>query len=230
MQNLSYIFKVFLILSAFSFVACEKSFEEININPNAFNTAQPENLLAGAVKGTLDLVGGDMNMQMSLNYGHYIGGVGGQFPRFYFTETRLDEWWNDFYVDILKNIQEIIDNYSGDPEYTNRVQIAKIWKSYVYSVMVSTFGGVPMSEALSTNTSVGYDSEEQVLTAILDMLKEAGQTIIPDGDKLGKDPVFNGNNDLWIKFANTLRLKIALRISEGFPYPGRISCTRSHDQ
>lgn len=32
-----------------------------------------------------------------------------------------------------------------------------------------------------------------------------------------QDPVFNGDNTKWIKFANSLRLKIALRISEGFP-------------
>jgi hypothetical protein len=97
------------------------------------------------------------------------------------------------------------------------VHIAKIWKSYVYSVLVSTFGPVPYVDALGTNTTTTYTSEEAIYIAILDMLKAAGDGITVTGDKLSIDPVFNGNNLMWKKFANTLRLKIALRISEGFP-------------
>jgi hypothetical protein len=83
--------------------------------------------------------------------------------------------------------------------------------------MVSTWGGVPVNEAWGDNLSVVYESEEDVYRMILTMLKEAGEKIDPTGDKLRLDPVFNSDNNLWIKFANTLRLKIALRISHGFP-------------
>ena len=74
-----------------------------------------------------------------------------------------------------------------------------------------------MTEAHTDAKEVAYDTEEQIYTGILSMLKEAGDNITTDGDKLGQDPLFNGDNELWIKFANSLRLKIALRISEGFP-------------
>jgi len=87
----------------------------------------------------------------------------------------------------------------------------------VLSVMVSTWGGVPVTEAWGDNLAVAYESEEDVYRMILGMLKEAGEGIDPAGDKLRLDPVFNGDNSMWIKFANTLRLKIALRISYGFP-------------
>jgi len=143
--------------------------------------------------------------------------MGGQFERYYYTEAGVKEMWDDFYVNILKNLQVIIDDYGEDPGYANRVYMARIWKSYVYSVMVSTFGGVPMSQALRDATSVPYDTEEEIYASILDMLKEAGENITTGGDKWGQDPLFDGDNELWIKFANTLRLKIALRISEGFP-------------
>ncbi len=203
----------FVILGVCS---CTDGFEEMNKDPNRFNAAAPENVFAGVVKSTLNLIGGEMNTQMYLNYASYIGSKGGQLPRFSYTD-RNDRYWGTFYVDILKNNQYIIDTYGDDPNYTNRVYIAKIWKSYVLSVMVSTWGGVPVSEALGDNITVAYDAEEEVYTMILNMLKEAGEGIEPTGDRLGLDPVFSGNNDLWIKFANTLRLKIALRISYGFP-------------
>lgn len=208
---------IVLMVGMFSVISCDQTFEEINTDPNAFNVVSPENQMAGVVKNTLDLIGGEMNFQMYLSYGLYMGGVGGQFPRYYWTESRLNGWWNDFYVSILMNIEEIINTYGDDPEYANRVHIAKIWKSYVYSVMVSTYGSVPLSEALGDATAVKYDSEEEVYTAILGMLKDAGESITMDGDFLVQDVVFGGDNGIWVKFANTLRLKIALRISTGFP-------------
>jgi hypothetical protein len=218
MKKNKYISKVFYVaFLAIGIFSCTDGFEDMNKNPNNFNDATPEVLFAGAVKSTLDLVGGDMNDQMYNNYASFYGGKGGQFPKFFYTDSGLDSYWRRFYVNILKNTQEIIDTYSDDPKYANRVHIAKIWKSYVYSVLVSTFGPVPYVDALGSQTATTYTSEEAIYIAILDMLKAAGNDITVTGDKLSTDPVFNGNNLMWKKFANTLRLKIALRISTGFP-------------
>jgi hypothetical protein len=220
MKKNRYISKIFFVaFLAIGIFSCTNGFEDMNKNPNNFNDASPETLLTGAIKNTVDLVGGEMNDQMYNNYASYYGGKGGQFPKFFYTESGLDQYWRRFYVNILKNTQVIIDDYSDDPKYANRVHIAKIWKSYVYSVLVSTFGPVPYVDALGSQTTTTYTSEEAIYISILDMLKAAGDGIDVSvtGDKLSKDPVFNGNNLMWKKFANTLRLKIALRISEGFP-------------
>ena len=209
-------FIAFLAIGLFS---CTDGFEDMNENPNNFEVTSPESLLTGAVISTLDLVGGDLNDAMYNNYASFYGGKGGQFPKFFYTDSGLDQYWRRFYVNILTNTQKIIDTYSDDPKYANRVHIAKIWKSYVYSVLVSTFGPVPYTDALGSNTTTTYASEEFIYNAILDMLKAAGEGIDVSvtGDKLSTDPVFNGDNLMWKKFANTLRLKIALRISTGFP-------------
>lgn len=196
--------------------SCTNNFEEINTNEFLINEASPEQIFAGVVKNTLDLVGGTMNDQMFNSYASYYGGKGGQFSRFFYQESALDNYWTKFYVNILKNNQEIIDKFSENPEYSNRVYIAKIWKSYVFSIMVSTFGPVPYKDALSGQSSASYDSEEFIYTDILNVLKEAAENIDTNGDFLQEDPIFNGDLIKWKKFANTLRLKIALRISEGF--------------
>jgi len=217
MKKTLYKITVVWIVGLLGLYSCTKDFEEINTDPNAFSSVKPENQMAGAMKNTMDLVGGWLNDHMFMNWALYYGGMGGQFERYYYTEGGVIDRWEDFYVDILKNIEVIIDKYGDDPEYANRVHMTKIWKSYVYSVMASTFGGVPMSQANGDAKSVPYDTEEQMYTSILGMLKDAGDNITTGGDKWGQDPLFDGDNTLWIKFANTLRLKIALRISEGFP-------------
>lgn len=209
-------FKIAFI-SAIIAISCSNNFEEINTNEYLINQATPEQIFAGVVKNTLNLVGGTMNDQIFNSYASYYGGKGGQFSRYFYQESTLDDYWKKFYVDILKNNQEIIDKYSNDPTYNNRVYISKIWKSYVFSIMVSTFGPVPYQDALSGQSSANYDSEEFIYTSILNELKEAGENIDISGDVLSEDPIFDGDLIKWRKFANTLRLKIALRISEGFP-------------
>ena len=99
--------------------SCTNKFEEINTNPDAITVASPEELFTGSVKKGLDLIGGTMNDQIFNSYASYYGGKGGQFNRYFFTESGLDNFWRQFYVDILKNNQDIIDNYSTDPGYTN---------------------------------------------------------------------------------------------------------------
>ena len=217
MKKIVYKITVICAMGLLGLSSCTKDFEEINTDPNAFSSVRPENQMAGVMKSSLDRVGGWMNDHMFMNYALYYGGMGGQFERYQYTESGLRDMWDDFYVNILKNLQVIIDDHIGEAEYTNRVLMAKIWKSYVYSVLVSTFGGVPMSQANGEATRVPYDTEEEIYTSILGMLKDAGENITTDGDKWGQDPLFAGDNTLWIKFANTLRLKIALRISAGFP-------------
>jgi hypothetical protein len=204
---------VFMILFSTS---CTKDFEEINTNEYIFNEASPSALFTGVVKNTLDLVGGTMNDQLYNTYASFYGGKGGQFNRYFYTEQALDQYWKKFYVNILKNNQDIIDSYSGDSNFSNRVSIAKIWKSYVYSILVSTFGPVPYQEALQGENAAAYDSEEFIYTDILAELKTAFENIDVSGDTLAQDPIFDGDLNKWKKFANSLRLKIALRISEGF--------------
>jgi len=216
-KNKNYInLKLSLLIILFS-MSCTNDFEEINTNEFIFNEASPEALFTGVVKNTLDLVGGTMNDQMFNTYASFYGGKGGQFNRYFYTEQALDQFWKRFYVNILKNNQDIIDSYSSDSNYSNRVTIAKIWKSYVYSILVSTFGPVPYQEALQGKNAAAYNSEELIYTDILAELKSAFENLDISGDTLAQDPIFNGDLTKWKKFANSLRLKIALRISEGFP-------------
>jgi len=202
MKNILYKITFVSMAGLLGLSSCTKDFEEINTDPNAFSAVRPENQMAGAMKSTLDQVGGWMNDHMFMNYAHYYGGMGGPFERYYYSEPGVIGLWQDLYTEILKNLEVIIDTYGEDPEYSNRIHMTKIWKSHVYSVMVSTFGGVPMSQANGEATEVPYDTEEQIYTNILGMLKEAGENITTGGDNTshlawisvaGRNPCQGGN-------------------------------------
>ena len=184
---------------------CTKNFTSINQDPNKFTVVSPESVIEAAVK--------NLNVQLSTyNYSRYwdLANQIWEGSRYDVTDAGL---WKTAYNNVLENLDMTIQTYGGNPAYANRVQIARIMKWYTFSILVGQFGPIPVKQSnnLSDLNTVAFDSEDSAYSYILDSLKDAASKIVPTGDKLSYDIVYNGNNTSWIHFANSLRLKIALR-------------------
>ena len=213
MNKRIYLFLVVLLTIGLS--SCTKKFEELNTDPTQFINATPEALLAVSVKRTGDWVGAtglnngiNVNMWEIANFGSAVG-------RYANGDQGV---WQNFYVNILQNLTQIETQFGKDPLYANRVQIARIWKAYVYSILTGYFGSIPLTEANNTNylTEINFESEDSAYVKILRILKTASTTIDVNSikDRLSYDVVYGTSGTQlqnWVKFANTLRLKIALR-------------------
>ena len=201
--------------------SCTNEFEEINVDPNSYTDVEPELLFTGTLKRTADFFGGEMNAWMFMQYGRYASGLGGNgmhqfgsFPSF------VHNYWQGAYIECAAPVHAIIDRFSDDPAYNNRVQMARIWKSYIYSVVVSTWGPVPYLQAVSEKqNNVEFDSEQVIYEDILSELADATSLMDTSGDYYSNnaDILFNnaGSDQVnsWIRFGNSLRLKIALRVN-----------------
>ena len=213
MNKRIYLFLVVLLTIGLS--SCTKKFEELNTDPTQFINATPEALLAVSVKRTGDWVGAtglnngiNVNMWEIANFGSAVG-------RYANGDQGV---WQNFYVNILQNLTQIETQFGKDPLYANRVQIARIWKAYVYSILTGYFGSIPLTEANNSNylTEINFESEDSAYVKILRILKTASTTIDVNSikDRLSYDVVYGTSGTQlqnWVKFANTLRLKIALR-------------------
>ncbi len=107
---------------------------------------------------------------------------------------------------------------SGDSNY---VAAAKILQAYTFQLVSDVHGDVPFSGALlaqTGNISPSYDDQSAVYDGCLLLLNDALKWISPESKKhpLSDDVIFGGDMGLWTKFANTLKLKIAMRQS-GIP-------------
>ena len=216
------------LIIVMSITACTDNFEEINTNPNAFDTATPELLLPGVMYSILDMVGGEMNFWMYLQYGRYSGGMTGNPMHLFGTGQFNDNYWTNLYIQGIQQCREVQRLYKEEPSYQNRIEISKILESYIFSVILSTWGPAPVVEAAKGDLfNIPFDDELEGYQYILENLQNASDVIatnmaqgiaLEDGssipaDQLLSDPLFKGDNDLWVRFANTLRLKIALRLS-----------------
>jgi hypothetical protein len=211
MKKTAYLFIVIIITLS----SCTKGFKDLNTDPTQFVNVAPEALISTAVKRTGDLIGSaGLNSGINVNMWEIANFIEAG-ARYSANDQGV---WQTSYVNILQNLTQIEKDHGTDTLFTNRVQIARIWKAYIYSILVGFFGPIPIAEANNPAhlNAINFEAEDSVYAKILSMLKEASSKIdiTKVADKLTYDVVFGTSpNPLsgWKKFANTLRLRIALR-------------------
>jgi hypothetical protein len=98
--------------------------------------------------------------------------------------------------------------------------LAKIWWVWTFHRNTDYYGPIPYFNAGVNGENVTYDSQEKMYDDFFVKLTEAEAVLkantgaTPYG---AFDKVYQGDVSKWIKFANTLRLRLALRISKVNP-------------
>lgn len=123
------------------------------------------------------------------------------------------------------NIQLAINQTRDNPQKVNITSQAKIWKVYLLHRVTDAWGSVPYSEAfegLEGNRTPVYDGQRAIYRAMLDTLDVAAERLDPSiqGDRfrLGSaDLLYNDALIKWQRFANSLRLRLAIRVAEAAP-------------
>lgn len=218
----SYILPGIIALGCMAFpTACTDDFEDVNKNPNKIYDVELGDIWSGTVKRSMDLFS-EINYNKLLNFSRSVVVQYSTNP----SQDTGDGYFKKFYVEIMRDLVSLERRYEKNPEdYATRLAIIKTWKSYCYYMMASLYGPVPMSEAISDGSDnkryYAYDSEKEIYTAILKDLDTAYQLFEQGAptEALEMDPVFgeggSGAPDLqkWKKFANSLRLDVAMHVS-----------------
>lgn len=202
-----------VLLSGFTLQSCTDDFDEVNQNPNKLYEASPEQVFPGiAYKGVN--IYSKLNHEVAQTYARYIVNWKEQNDN-----DNNDTYFENFYVRSLNDLEKALRSFDGRKGYENQVLMLKTWKAWEYFVLVSTFGGVPMSDATKANVTDyhKYDTELECYQSIFAMLDAAVDGFSEDGDQLTHDPLYalpNGKSDIarWKKFANSLRLYVAVTI------------------
>jgi hypothetical protein len=139
-----------------------------------------------------------------------------------------DEWISEYYnnvSDALNYVNSGID--IGNQQiaagtakaYTNNlVQVARIWRAYLMSEMSDCFGPIPDSAFQGKNPD--FSSVKDVYYYLLSELKDASSKLdinVTSPDIAKEDPVYGYNYAMWQRYANSLRLRLAMRLSEVDP-------------
>jgi hypothetical protein len=120
-------------------------------------------------------------------------------------------------INNLSNIVQLIDGKADKADWVNKQAIARILKAWAVSKLTDTYGDVPYSESsLPQELAVyqpKYDLQQSIYTDLFKELKEAAAQLDAGKESYGSaDLIYNGDVAKWKKLANSLRLRLALRV------------------
>lgn len=203
--------------------ACTDDFSAINSNPDE-PTDVPEDLLfTRSLRMTMldDFtwqVGEHLHPNMFVQ--HFSNPTPGfNTDRYGVNDGWLTVYWDEAYTDFGKDIQQVIDQASEDEEKVNKLAQARIWKVFVVQRLTDFFGDIPYSEAFTGNSTPAYDTQEEIYRDLFNELDEAvAQFDESQEDRFRDADVLYGDDlEAWRRFANSLRLRLAMRVSEVDP-------------
>lgn len=201
---------IILMLSFLTLGSCDNFDDEINVNPNLPSEASGTQLIAQA---QLSLPGLSTSPQ-------------GQFMAQYLAETQYvgtslypqqSTSFYGYYQGPLIALQEVINaeelNATQGPPANQRA-VAMILKAYFFWNITDRWGDVPYFQALqgTDNFTPAYDSQEDIYNDLFLQLKAANDMMV--SGNISDDIVYGGNMTRWRKLSNSIRLLMALRLSE----------------
>ncbi len=208
-------------ISMLVFTGCKKDFFDINESPNSPVTIKLSEALPTAELAIGQAVGNDLKIGGGL-WAQYWGqnfnsSQYKSYDQYNITTEAQRAAWNLLYNDALTDLNYIIDHGTTEGN-TNYVAVATILKAYNFQILTDAYGDIPFSEAgkgAEGNYSPKYDAQKDVYNGIIEMLKDGLSKIdlASDLHPGTDDLIYAGNMALWKKFANTLLLRIYLRIS-----------------
>ncbi|HEX9979659.1 MAG TPA: SusD/RagB family nutrient-binding outer membrane lipoprotein [Flavobacterium sp.] len=230
-RNIVYLFAA----SAMLLSSCS-DYLDVNESPNApqYENIPPNLTLSAAQTQTFRVITGDnqnfetsirtsnMNQLGNLMMNSWAGNVNNTTNpysdeyRSNITATFYGDIWNWTYRNVA-NFQRIIDYNSEN--FDNHKAIAKVMKSFYMQYMVDLYGDVPYSEAFKgqANLYPSYDDDKAVYRGLITEIDEAVALIQgTDANDVavgGEDAMLSGDMGEWIRFANTIKLRILIRQS-----------------
>jgi hypothetical protein len=218
-----------LILSAlvFSTFSCKKTLD-INVDPNnpSIDNATPEVLFPTATMSTAGRVGGELAI---------LGGFWSQYwtQSFAANQYKTIDTYNLTNKDLNGSYSELFSGALNDYQLTiKKAQerndwrynlMATVMKAYTYEVLVDLYDQVPYTEAFqgAANIQPKFDDGYSIYVALLGEIDAALAKDFKsnplDATQAKTDFLFSGDMDLWEQFANTLKLKMYLRMVNAKP-------------
>ncbi len=210
------------------FSGCEKlaDFGKTNTNPAVTNNPNTAALLTNVLSG----------------FGSYSAINAPSLYCQYFSETQYPEVSNytlnqassmATYSGALEDLANIIATNTNvatqadaalNGANANQIAIARILKAYIFWTITDRWGDIPYKTALLGDPNVTFESQESIYT---DLLKELSEAIeqFTTGAAIKGDIVYNGDIAKWKKLANSVRMLVALRLSDVYPLASGFAAT-----
>ncbi|MCU0474006.1 MAG: SusD/RagB family nutrient-binding outer membrane lipoprotein [Bacteroidales bacterium] len=216
------IFLLVVMIMITLLAGCDDSLTEMNIDHGRLSELPDEYLFTSAVHRTINDLHTEYDTRFGCQYAHiYV--INSEFRS---ADSYLDyhlsdvyrQIFNYSYIEPLRYINRVVSMTSeGKTKNPVRNAIARIVAVVEYSRITDCFGDVPYFEGARGMENIlypKYDGQELIYHDMMDQLKSAIEilkTANTSQGYVGADPVYGNNLNKWSRFANSLRLRLAMR-------------------
>lgn len=209
--------KNFIIIALFSFtwMSCGQDLADLNVDPNNSATARPQEVLTSGQVNYANVLDAIMNQNCALYAQYWAGGPGVAIldhERYFFEAADFNGTWSRSYRQSLSDLSFVIDNGNNSSKAA-----AQILSVQIYQQLVDVFGDIPYSEALRGSLDKGsiltpkYDTGKSIYDDLIKKV-DAALVLLQSPEAMGtEDLIYGGNSANWIKYANSLKLKLLMR-------------------
>ncbi|MBK8547381.1 MAG: SusD/RagB family nutrient-binding outer membrane lipoprotein [Saprospiraceae bacterium] len=209
--------KNFIIIALFSFtwMSCGQDLADLNVDPNNSATARPQEVLTSGQVNYANVLDAIMNQNCALYAQYWAGGPGVAIldhERYFFEAADFNGTWSRSYRQSLSDLSFVIDNGNNSSKAA-----AQILSVQIYQQLVDVFGDIPYTEALRGSLDKGsiltpkYDTGKSIYDDLIKKV-DAALVLLQSPEAMGtEDLIYGGNSANWIKYANSLKLKLLMR-------------------
>ncbi|NVO19125.1 MAG: SusD/RagB family nutrient-binding outer membrane lipoprotein [Bacteroidetes bacterium] len=205
--------------------SCSKDFLNVNEkNPNGPSVVASKLILPAAING----VANTMNLPRRFDFVYLWHGLwsvsaGYSQPQNLVQYKLINQNYQNAFLELYTTAKnfDVIEKASTDPKDLYFLAISKIMKAYIFQNLVDCWGDVPYTDAFKTdegNLKPKYDKQKDIyedLVVQLDAAMTDIQSAALDVNVVpaSSDIMFGGDMTKWLKFANTLKLRILIHQS-----------------
>lgn len=213
---------------AASAAACDQGLTDLNDNPNQPTQVSAEYLFTNGVEASVSrALGAGLHMDLTALWVQHYGEMRyTEEDRFELRDPTVTTHWTGFYAGPLQDFNEVVTQ--GDTLDRPNVQaMGMVMRSWTFQVVTDLWGDVGYTEALrgrtpGSPTTVKYDPQQTIYQGLLQELATAQGMLDPAGYRMGTaDLIYGGDPARWKRFANSLRLRMAMRMSQVDANAGR---------
>jgi hypothetical protein len=213
-----------LALTVFAAACDNGNITDINHSPNSPTTVTPQFLFPNAVTNLVGTIrGGSLDLTLASLWAQQM--AMDRFTdedRYSIRPANINGYWSGFYAGGLEDLATILQQNKPE-DVPNLVGPALVMKSFTFGAMTDIWGDIPYSEANLGDVTKPpkYDRQQDIYTGIDADLKAASTMLVAGAKSYGAaDLIYGGGASSWQnwqKFANSLRLRYAIRLSKVDP-------------
>lgn len=229
------------VCSLFMLTSCLDEYQDLNTDPEQLGTTDPRNVFTGATENFNNCSRGHLTGKYSgtMIYMQYLVSASGASSGSYVSLAKPNEhpqpngpaysyYYSNFGLRLDYLVNTVIPQNSEAERYNDLKAIAQILLNYEQWLLLDTYGAAPITEAFraqsegirtprydlyqkSIDGTPMYKKIDEEVKAAINLLKASNDNQYALGNN---DFFYNGDVQKWIKFGNTLRVKMAQRLEK----------------